>query len=221
LNEYVPLIINLLLFLSVSIILVVYIKKVWKANAEYTKAKNVVGEVILSFNKDLGILKQKIEDLDARFQNVQLLDTDQIKSDLNTFSSRIEKLQELYLTLEKKIENMKKNVDKLSEIFTQRETDLMDQREPTLPLKPVFPLKRERALAPLTPTELRVLEILSTEGGKTVREIRSRIGLTREHTGRLMKSLYDKGYVERRTDKIPYVYRIKKEMEKMLSKETL
>ena len=85
-----------------------------------------------------------------------------------------------------------------------------------LPVKPAFPLKRERALAPLTPTELKVLEILSTEGDKTVREIRSRIGLTREHTGRLMKSLYDKGYVERRTDRIPYVYRIKKEMEEML-----
>ena len=214
--EYVPLMINLLLFLSVSVILVIYIKKAWEANAEYAKAKDLVEGVILSFNKDVEILKQKIEELDVRFQNTQLPDMAQIKTDIDIFSSRLEKLQEFCLTLEKKIENMKINFNKSSETFTQEKTGLKDQRELILPVKPAFPLKRERALAPLTPTELKVLEILSTEGDKTVREIRSRIGLTREHTGRLMKSLYDKGYVERRTDRIPYVYRIKKEMEEML-----
>lgn len=214
--EYAPLMINLLLFLSVSVILVIYIKKAWEANAEYAKAKDLVEGVILSFNKDVEILKQKIEELDVRFQNMQLPDMAQIKTDIDIFSSRLEKLQEFCLTLEKKIENMKINFNKSSETFTQEKTGLKDQRELILPVKPAFPLKRERALAPLTPTELKVLEILSTEGDKTVREIRSRIGLTREHTGRLMKSLYDKGYVERRTDRIPYVYRIKKEMEEML-----
>ena len=214
--EYMPLMINLLLFLSVSVILVIYIKKAWEANAEYAKAKDLVEGVILSFNKDVEILKQKIEELDVRFQNMQLPDMAQIKTDIDTLSSRLEKLQEFCLTLEKKIENMKINFNKSSETFTQEKTGLKDQRELILPVKPAFPLKRERALAPLTPTELKVLEILSTEGDKTVREIRSRIGLTREHTGRLMKSLYDKGYVERRTDRIPYVYRIKKEMEEML-----
>ena len=214
--EYVPLMINLLLFLSVSVILVIYIKKAWEANAEYAKAKDLVEGVILSFNKDVEILKQKIEELDLRFQNMQLPDMAQIKTDIDTLSSRLEKLQEFCLTLEKKIENMKINFNKSSETFTQEKTGLKDQRELILPVKPAFPLKRERALAPLTPTELKVLEILSTEGDKTVREIRSRIGLTREHTGRLMKNLYDKGYVERRTDRIPYVYRIKKEMEEML-----
>jgi len=216
LYEYAPLMINLLLFLSVSVILVIYIKKAWEANAEYAKAKDLVEGVILSFNKDVEILKQKIEELDVRFQNTQLPDMAQIKTDIDIFSSRLEKLQEFCLTLEKKIENMKINFNKSSETFTQEKTGLKDQRELILPVKPAFPLKRERALAPLTPTELKVLEILSTEGDKTVREIRSRIGLTREHTGRLMKSLYDKGYVERRTDRIPYVYRIKKEMEEML-----
>jgi len=216
LYEYMPLMINLLLFLSVSVILVIYIKKAWEANAEYAKAKDLVEGVILSFNKDVEILKQKIEELDVRFQNMQLPDMAQIKTDIDTLSSRLEKLQEFCLTLEKKIENMKINFNKSSETFTQEKTGLKDQGELILPVKPAFPLKRERALAPLTPTELKVLEILSTEGDKTVREIRSRIGLTREHTGRLMKSLYDKGYVERRTDRIPYVYRIKKEMEEML-----
>jgi len=82
----------------------------------------------------------------------------------------------------------------------------------------VIPIRRERALAPLTETELSVLEILALEGPKTAPEIKDRINLSREHTARLMKKVYEEGYVERDTGKIPFKYRIKKEMEKLLKK---
>jgi len=208
------------LLLSVSVVLIVYIKKTWGANKEYNKAKTIVEEIVLSFNKEIESLKQKIEGIDVKFQNIQLPDVDQIRLELSELTSKIENLLSLHSTLEKRFENMKTDVDKLWEMVNQGEKSFKIQKEPTFPAKPAIPLKRERALAPLTPTELRVLEILFTEGEKTVREIRGRIGLTREHTGRLMKSLYDRGYVERRTNKIPYTYRIKKEMEKILSNQT-
>ncbi|HDD70352.1 MAG TPA: MarR family transcriptional regulator, partial [Candidatus Bathyarchaeota archaeon] len=67
-------------------------------------------------------------------------------------------------------------------------------------------------------TELTVLEMLSSEGPKTAPEIKERIKLSREHTARLMKKLYEEGYLERDTNKIPFKYRIKKEMEKILKK---
>ncbi len=73
-------------------------------------------------------------------------------------------------------------------------------------------------MAQLTATELRVLEILANEEQKTAPEIKSEIGLTREHTARLMKKLYQKGYVERDEGKTPYAYRIKEEMRKILKK---
>jgi DNA-binding Lrp family transcriptional regulator len=63
-----------------------------------------------------------------------------------------------------------------------------------------------------------VLEILALEGPKTAPEIKDRIKLSREHTARLMKKVYEEGYVERDTGKIPFKYRIKKEMEKLLKK---
>ncbi len=215
-NGYMPLVINVLLLLSVSAVLAVYIKKALEANREYRRAKDIVEEVVLSFNKELQGLKQKIGEIDTKFQDIQLPDVDQVRSEINELASKIENLLGFYSALEKKIEDVKTKVNELSE--TRKEEKSFEiQREPVFPTEPAIPLKRERALAHLTPTELRVLEILSTEGDKTVREIKNRIGLTREHTGRLMKSLYDKGYVERRTNKIPYVYRIKKEMENMLS----
>jgi DNA-binding IclR family transcriptional regulator len=62
------------------------------------------------------------------------------------------------------------------------------------------------------------LEILAEEGEKTAPEIKDRIKLTREHTARLMKKLYEEGYLERDSGKIPYAYRIKEEMLKILKK---
>ena len=47
--------------------------------------------------------------------------------------------------------------------------------------------------------------------------MKNRISLSREHTARLMKKLYEKGYLERETGKIPFRYTVKKEMEKFLN----
>jgi chromosome segregation ATPase len=84
---------------------------------------------------------------------------------------------------------------------------------------PVVPIKRDKALAALTNTEVSVLEMLSSEGSKTAPEIKERVGLSREHTARLMKKLYEEGYLEREIGKIPFRYSVKKEMEKFLKKE--
>jgi DNA-binding MarR family transcriptional regulator len=83
---------------------------------------------------------------------------------------------------------------------------------------PVMPIKRDKAMASLTETEVAVLEFLSSEGPKTAPEIKEKVQLSREHTARLMKKLYEQGYLERETDKLPFKYSVKKEMEKLLKK---
>ncbi len=89
---------------------------------------------------------------------------------------------------------------------------------PEIKIEPVMPIKRDKAMAALTDTEIAVLEMLSSEGPKTAPEIKDRVHLSREHTARLMKKLYEKGYLEREIGKIPFRYSIKKEMEKLLRK---
>jgi DNA-binding MarR family transcriptional regulator len=39
---------------------------------------------------------------------------------------------------------------------------------------------------------------------------------TREHTARLMKKLYEEGYIERETNKIPYTYKINESLRHFL-----
>jgi DNA-binding MarR family transcriptional regulator len=89
---------------------------------------------------------------------------------------------------------------------------------PEVRSEPVIPIRRDKAIAALTDTELSVLEMLSTEGPKTAPEIKEKVHLSREHTARLMKKLYEEGYLERETGKIPFKYSIKKEMGKLLKK---
>ena len=81
-----------------------------------------------------------------------------------------------------------------------------------------MPIRRDKAMAALTETELLALEFLSAEGPKTAPEIKEKIQLSREHTARLMKKLYEEGYLERETGKLPFKYSVKKEMEKLLKK---
>ena len=89
---------------------------------------------------------------------------------------------------------------------------------PETGLEAVIPIRRDKAIAQLTDTELTVLEMLASEGPKTAPEIKERVKLSREHTARLMKKLYEEGYLERETGKIPFRYSVKKEMEKLLKK---
>ena len=90
---------------------------------------------------------------------------------------------------------------------------------PEIRTEPVIPIKRDKAMAALTDTEIVVLEFLSAEGSKTAPEIKEKVKLSREHTARLMKKLYEEGYLERETGKIPFKYSVKKEMENLLNKQ--
>ena len=56
-------------------------------------------------------------------------------------------------------------------------------------------------------TQSRILRALIT-GPKTANQIRDVIGVSREHTGRLMKSLFGRGLVVRNDQNKPYVYEV-------------
>jgi len=57
-----------------------------------------------------------------------------------------------------------------------------------------------------TPTELQVLTLLANKGPKSATEIGKSVGRSREHTARLMKKLFDEGYVRRDQTRIPFRY---------------
>jgi len=76
----------------------------------------------------------------------------------------------------------------------------------------------QTALSKLTPTELKVLQLLAVEGLLPSPNIGRTVGKSREHTARLMKRLYEQGYVDRETSKIPYRYKLNERVRGALEK---
>ena len=215
------------LVLSMGTILLYY-KRIRKVHEKYDEAKDIVKDIVISFNKQLqrleehvGLVGHKLEVLSVKREDVTGITgiTDQLKKQetrLSDITSKVDTTLGLKEQILPQIEKLNERIDKV--VKAQESMEQRISEPPEVQIRGVIPIKREQALAHLTATELRVLEILTNEEQKTAPEIKSEIGLTREHTARLMKKLYQKGYVERDEAKTPYAYRIKEEMQKILKK---
>jgi hypothetical protein len=158
--------------------------------------------------------------LESQFAKVSV-QVESIKKVVNVFSEATEKLEDKQskITLGE-VDERVRTLDRSQELMRAKLSSLEEQMEKlsaTPEVKedtilPVMPLKRDKALSVLTETEISVLEFLSTEGSKTAPEIKEKVKLSREHTARLMKRLYEEGYLERETSKLPFKYSVKKEV---------
>ncbi len=75
----------------------------------------------------------------------------------------------------------------------------------------------EDTLAKLSPTERGVLELLAG-GARAAPEIGRLVTKSREHTARLMKSLFEQGFVEREANRQPYDYRLNDKVREVLAR---
>ncbi len=214
-----------------------YTRQIRRAQREYQKAKGLVEDIVLSFNRELKresdrleLISFKIEGSDAK-ANSGLQKIDSIEKKLVPLEEQVGSINQSIgqnktdlLSGITGIELKLKDIEAIQEALKAKVSGIEDQVQkiPSTPIEftpqPVIPIKRDKALAALTDTEIAVLEMLSKEGAKTAPEIKERVQLSREHTARLMKKLYEEGYLERETGKIPFSYTVKKEMEILLQK---
>lgn len=203
-----------------------------KAEKEYGKARSFVDDAILSFNKELRGEAKKLEVLAYKVEGINSR-AGEATNKVADLKERVTKLQEEAIAnseeerlLSARLTDL---VVKTGEIGTSQERlsskiSMLDEEVrrsrvvADVGLEGVIPIKKEKALAQLTQTEMLALEMLASEGAKTAPEIKERLKLSREHTARLMKKLYEEGYLERETGKIPFRYSIKKEMADLLRK---
>lgn len=220
------------LFAVTIVAAVEYYRHILKVLKEYREAKEVVGDIVLSFNRQLKRQADKLEAVAYKIAAISseshkaLEKAEEVHKRLHTLEPKIgvgiedksemlAKLDRIKKKIRDTVASQEKLADKVSNL-ERRSQRFAKAPEPKV--EAVIPIKREKALAPLTKTELSVLEILALEGTKTAPQVRDRIKLSREHTARLMKKLYEEGYLERDTSKIPFRYWIKEEMEKLLKK---
>ena len=209
-----------------------YYRQIRKAKKEYEKAKEAVEDIVLSFNRELQREADKIEIMAYRVESstskadAGLKRVESIEKKVAPFEIQIKAIAENSadsLARVKDVDEKMRDVEASHETLKAKIAGLEEQLQkfflvPEGKSEPVIPIKRDKAMAALTDTEVVVLEMLSMEGAKTAPEIKDRVHLSREHTARLMKKLYEEGYVERETGKIPFKYNVKKEMAKLLKK---
>jgi predicted transcriptional regulator len=209
-----------------------YYRQIRKAQREYEKAKGAVEDIVLSFNRELKreadrleIMAYKVEGSTSK-SDTGLKRIDNIEKKIAPFESQVNAVSENNTSILAKVTSVDvkiRDIEISHETLKTKIAGLEDQVQkfstmPEMRSETVIPIRRDKAMAALTDTELAVLEMLATEGSKTAPEIKERVQLSREHTARLMKKLYEEGYLERETGKIPFKYSVKKEMEKLLKK---
>jgi CRP-like cAMP-binding protein len=208
-----------------------YYRHIVKVKGEYEKVKIAFNDILLSFSREL---KRTAENLEAVSYKIEAASARSIEA-----MNKIEGLEGKLKALEAKTGGVLEDKDKLLARLDAIEKQTCDvvssykdlaskisfleekARQSVFTeagIEAAIPIKREKALAHLTETELAVLEMLAREGPKTAPEIKEKVKLSREHTARLMKKLYEEGYLERDSSKIPFKYSVKKEMEKILKK---
>ena len=209
-----------------------YYRQIRRAQKEYEKARRAVEDIVLSFNRELRreasrleLMAYKVEGNTAK-ANTSLKMADIIEKKIAPFESKLKLISENDANILSKIAEVgskTQNIEAANQTLKTKIAEVEEQVQklsaiPEIKSEPVIPIRRDKAMGALTDTEIMVLEMLSAEGSKTAPEIKERVQLSREHTARLMKKLYEKGYLERETGKIPFRYSVKKEMKKFLKK---
>jgi hypothetical protein len=209
-----------------------YYRMLRQARREYEEARGAVEDIVLSFSRQfrregerVEALAYKVEALDSKSDRVLGMMGD-VEKRMSTAEAKVsadsEGREKLAFRLAE-VENKARDIIASQEAVTAKIVNLEQQARqfsavPEASLEGAIPIRRDKALAQLTGTEVAVLEMLASEGPKTAPQIKEKVRLSREHTARLMKKLYEEGYLERETTKIPFKYSAKKEMEKLLRK---
>jgi multidrug efflux pump subunit AcrB len=201
------------LFLVTIVASFIFYQRIKMAQGEYEDSKDAVRNITFGFSRQVKRMESNLErierdTLQAKYMANEALSNRQDNSEATL--AGLEKVKELsnrVTGIEESIETMKKDLNKLAS-----QPRVIQSTQVDAPI----PVQGDDILAELTETELEVLKMIVDTGEGTVPEIKEIIDKTREHTARVLKKLYDKGFVDRNTSSMPYRYSIRKEIRDLI-----
>lgn len=204
----------LVLLIVTSTASLIYYLRIKRAQEEYENAKGVVDGIVSVFNRHISKIERSFNDLESRVVKADIVSEEAYKlskeaiesvekgiKETHNISRRVEENEKTIITLKNEIQNLSKRPSYAAS---------------SKMIESPIPMPSNIVLDQLTDTEIEVLEIIEDKGEASVPEIRSRIKKTREHTARLLKKLYDKGFIDRNTNTMPYKYHIRKEIKETI-----
>ncbi|MQY62305.1 hypothetical protein GH146_03330 [archaeon] len=201
-SDFMLVVTSVLLFGTVSA-LFLYYRRIMTLRQEYDRAKGVIDDIVVSVDSQFRRQKDRVLFVAQKMENALLENKKVVK--------KVEEYEERLTDITKLMDGAPQIEEKFSGQIKEMRNEVAGIKEAQdKVMKKLVEIEKIKQ-------ETYVPEV-KIEGEKTAPEIREKIGLTREHSARLMKKLYKDGYLERDTHKMPYVYRLKEELKKILKK---
>lgn len=205
----------LLVIVAASII---FYRQIKEATTEYEDSKESVRNITFGFTRQVNRLQQDVAKVENAATTAKIVASEALKNSgeakeatlkgleaVKTMQNRVE-------STESTVESLKKEVQKLAAAPKQRVVVRQDLSAP-------IPVQQGNVLAQLTETELSALKKIVELGEGVVPEIKEHLGTTREHTARMLKKLYEFGFVDRSTNAMPYRYSVRKEIRDLIQQQ--
>ena len=208
-----------MLFTTLSLFVVMIVgsyivyQRVVMAQAEYDDSKDAVRNISSGFTRQVKRMESELDRIEREALQAKYMASEAINSRQETGDATLKGLEKVK-ELSDRVENIESSIDAmrgdLQKIASQPR--IVQQTPVTAPI----PLESDNILQQITGTELNVLKMIVDLGEGTVPELKDVISKTREHTARLLKKLYEKGYIDRNTSSMPYRYSIRKEIRELI-----
>jgi predicted transcriptional regulator len=201
-----------------------FYSKLRSATREYEISKDLVKAVTMTAKISIDKQKKQIEEIEYELENVQS-QIEQNRGSLEYNQDKMDIILKNIISILKMNKRMSESImtlnEKINSEIISRQNDV---KKPIQVIRKENPENRSQYSADvktqefnLTLTEQSIVQVLLNEGPKTAPQIQSNIGKTREHTSRLLKKLWQEGYIDRETHSIPYRYRPSNELKSRIN----
>ncbi len=180
----------------------------------YREARQMLSAIVSSLSKRVEESEKLTRELS---EHLQVLSVNEIRLGVDAQTAEKERLLSF---MQDWMGNVKRVVERVNELQKNIRSVEQEVREMHANIERLsVPVQRvaatgapvgvvtEDTLGRLSPTEKGVLQILAG-GPKAAPEIGRLVSKSREHTARLMKTLFEQGFVEREANRQPYEYRL-------------
>jgi len=200
-----------------------FYSKLRSATHEYEISKDLVKAVTMTAKISIDKQKKQIEEIEYELENVQS-QIEQNRGSLEYNQDKMDIILENIISILKMNKKMSESIMTLNEKINSEIISRQNVKKPIQVIRKKNAENRSQYSADvktqefnLTLTEQSIVQVLLNEGPKTAPQIQSNIGKTREHTSRLLKKLWQEGYIDRETHSIPYRYRPSNELKSRIN----
>ena len=208
-----------MLFTTLSLFVVMIVgsyivyQRVVMAQTEYEDSKDAVRNISSGFTRQVKKMESELDRIEREALQAKYMANEAVNSGRGTGDATLKSLEKL-MELSNRVDNIESCIESMRGDFQKiaAQPRIVHQIPVTAPI----PVEGENILQQITGTELDVLKMIVDLGEGTVPDVKDVIGKTREHTARLLKKLYEKGYIDRNTSSMPYRYSIRKEIRELI-----